>query len=627
MEAKHLGARRPRCAAVGAAALALALAATMAWQSPHASAASMESSSGLSTNYDFVRLVLADGGWPASSNNVTVLAQWLRAEEPPSHWWDRDNPLNNGLGSGGGSGLGSYDSLVVAAYDVARNLEVRGWGYPAIARDLAASAAPGVTARAIWRSNWAAGHYGFGADWDTTPVPSVPAPPTSWRDVRTCDAPSAADAVGPCDAAFQARGGSWRWLALGAAGEELWTPAGRPSHGAVATWAPNLAAGSYEVSAFVPAAFADALAAYVVVDANGGHRVVVNEEPYDDAWVPLGRFDADSTSSIRVVLRAGGSGSAPSTYLAAAAMRFAPIVNSRAKGTGAVRAQRTPEPPGAPLHVTAVASSSGAVVSWLAPSKDGGRTLLGFVAEAIPGGATCQARANAAPLSCTISGLHNGAGYRFVVRARNSVGEGRPSVPSTPVRPVQATTLVLTTAGTLQLQSVVVLHATISPPPSGGLVLFALDGQVLPGCQSARVHKGHAACATRLKATGSHEVLANYSGSTSSAGSEALATVHVKRTTTHVQAAASPGVTAPLDLVTLRAWGLPGAARGDLVFSSGGSRLCATGVLGGGGSCVFRVHLAPGSHQVIATYRGSRDDAASSAQTTLVVLSPPAGAS
>ena len=34
---------------------------------------------GLSTNYDFARLVLLDAGWPVSANNVTVLTQWLRS--------------------------------------------------------------------------------------------------------------------------------------------------------------------------------------------------------------------------------------------------------------------------------------------------------------------------------------------------------------------------------------------------------------------------------------------------------------------------------------------------------------------------------------------------------------------
>lgn len=135
---------------------------------------------GLSTNYDWAALVLRDGSWPVSSNNVTVITQWMASEEPPSNWWNRNNPLNNGLGSGGGSGLGSYSDLATAAYYVALNLESSSFGYPAIAGDLAASAAPSVTAAAIWNSQWASGHYGYGTNWYSGTVASVAAPASAW---------------------------------------------------------------------------------------------------------------------------------------------------------------------------------------------------------------------------------------------------------------------------------------------------------------------------------------------------------------------------------------------------------------------------------------------------------------
>ena len=115
-----------------------------------------------------------------------MLTQWLRSEEPTSHWWDRDNPLNDGLGSGGGSGLGSYGSVITAAYYVAANLENHAYGYPEVARDLAISAPVITTDRAIWRSSWAAGHYGRGANWGTSPVPSVAAPSGAWQSPTHC---------------------------------------------------------------------------------------------------------------------------------------------------------------------------------------------------------------------------------------------------------------------------------------------------------------------------------------------------------------------------------------------------------------------------------------------------------
>lgn len=132
---------------------------------------------GLSTNYDWARLVLRDGGWPTSTNNVTVLTQWMGSENPPSNWWrGNDNPLDNGLGSGGGAGLGSYPNLHTAAYYVALNLTEGTTDYGQIVTDLKASAAPGTTAAAIWDSPWAASHYGYGSAWYSATAPTVKTP-------------------------------------------------------------------------------------------------------------------------------------------------------------------------------------------------------------------------------------------------------------------------------------------------------------------------------------------------------------------------------------------------------------------------------------------------------------------
>jgi hypothetical protein len=124
--------------------------------------------------------VLHDLNAPESSNNVTVITQWMDSEEPVNDWWDRNNPLNNGLGSGGGEGLGSYSNLLVAAHYVALNLEESPADYGAIVADLKASAAPSTTARAIEDSPWAASHYGYGRAWHSGSVATVAAPRSAW---------------------------------------------------------------------------------------------------------------------------------------------------------------------------------------------------------------------------------------------------------------------------------------------------------------------------------------------------------------------------------------------------------------------------------------------------------------
>lgn len=132
---------------------------------------------GQSTNFDWAHLVLKDGNWPQSANNVTFMTQWMSSEEPASNWYDRNNPLNNGLGSGGGAGLGAYPDLLVAAHYVAENLS---GGYSAVVADLAASSAPATTATAIENSPWASSHYGYGSLWHSGAVSTVAAPQSDW---------------------------------------------------------------------------------------------------------------------------------------------------------------------------------------------------------------------------------------------------------------------------------------------------------------------------------------------------------------------------------------------------------------------------------------------------------------
>jgi len=129
------------------------------------------------TNADWAKLVLMFGGWPRTDANVTVMLRWMRQENGPPDWWNRNNPLNNGYGSGGGAGLGSYPDLVTAAQYAAENLQR---GYPGIVAGLAAGTSADVTAQAIWASPWASSHYGNGSHWSTAPVDVVQAPASAW---------------------------------------------------------------------------------------------------------------------------------------------------------------------------------------------------------------------------------------------------------------------------------------------------------------------------------------------------------------------------------------------------------------------------------------------------------------
>lgn len=131
------------------------------------------------TNYAWAKMVLLAGGWPQSEENVTVLLRWMRQENGPDNWFNRNNPLNNGWGSGGGGGTGRYANLIIAAQKAAEALH-KNRGYAGIIANLAASSPTAVTEAAIWASPWASGHYANGDHWHYHEVPVVSAPASAW---------------------------------------------------------------------------------------------------------------------------------------------------------------------------------------------------------------------------------------------------------------------------------------------------------------------------------------------------------------------------------------------------------------------------------------------------------------
>jgi uncharacterized repeat protein (TIGR02543 family) len=76
-----------------------------------------------------------------------------------------------------------------------------------------------------------------------------------------------------------------------------------------------------------------------------------------------------------------------------------------------------------------------AIVSFTAPSNNGGSPITGYTVTASPGGAT--ASHTSSPI--TVTGLTNGTTYTFTVKATNSAGGGSSSTPSSPVTPSAAT--------------------------------------------------------------------------------------------------------------------------------------------------------------------------------------------
>ena len=99
--------------------------------------------------------------------------------------------------------------------------------------------------------------------------------------------------------------------------------------------------------------------------------------------------------------------------------------------------------PGAPTGVSATDAANGqSVVSWTAPADTGGASITVYTVTS-SGGQTCSWTTG--DLSCTVTGLTNGATYTFTVTATNARGTGSASSASNSVTPVAPTTPPTTT--------------------------------------------------------------------------------------------------------------------------------------------------------------------------------------
>ena len=141
--------------------------------------------------------------------------------------------------------------------------------------------------------------------------------------------------------------------------------------------------------------------------------------------------------------------------------------------------------PGAPTAVKVVPGNASAAVSWSAPSSPGGSPITGYTVTASPGGKTASTTGTT---SATVTGLTNGASYRFTVTATNSLGTGAASAPSTAVVPLARLTSapVPTITGTAKVGSTLTAHAgTWGPSPVGLHYQWRAGGAAISGATAA----------------------------------------------------------------------------------------------------------------------------------------------
>lgn len=98
--------------------------------------------------------------------------------------------------------------------------------------------------------------------------------------------------------------------------------------------------------------------------------------------------------------------------------------------------------PDAPANITAAPGDGRATVSW-APPADGGSPVTGYVVTPFIGTAPQPSMQVGNTTEALIGSLVNGTAYTFTVRAKNALGDGPASAPSSAVTPLGTPTAVM----------------------------------------------------------------------------------------------------------------------------------------------------------------------------------------
>ena len=273
--------------------------------------------------------------------------------------------------------------------------------------------------------------------------------------------------------------------------------------------------------------------------------------------------------------------------------------------TTAITASPNPSVVGSAVAFTATVSPASATgtVQFL----DGG-TVLGTAT--LSGGTASFSTSGLGTGSHSITAIYSGdandAGSTSVVYAQT-------------VNPKTTTTAITASPNPSVMGSAVAFTATVSPASATGTVQF-LDGATTLG--TATLVSGTASFSTSGLATGSHSIMATYSGDPNDAGSTSAVyaqTVNPKTTTTAITASPNPSVVG--STVAFTATVSPTSATGTVQFLDGGTAL-GTATLSGGTASFSTSGLATGSHSITAIYSGDANDATSTSAVYAQTVNP-----
>jgi len=262
--------------------------------------------------------------------------------------------------------------------------------------------------------------------------------------------------------------------------------------------------------------------------------------------------------------------------------------------------------PGAPTSVSGVAGNASVVVSWSAPSSDGGSAITGYTVTASGGGS--QACTTATWTSCMVSGLTNGKAYTFTVKATNARGNSAASVASAAVTPTLTPTPATAPGAPTSVSGVAgntsVVVSWSAPSSDGGSAITGYTVRTSGDSSQACATNGSLSCTVSGLTNGTAYTFTVVATSAIGNSVASVASAAVTPATPPGSPTSVSGVAGDASVVV--SWSAPSSNGGSAITgytvtaSGGGSQACTTATL----SCtvaapaVFANSAAPGARVV-----------------------------
>ena len=226
-----------------------------------------------------------------------------------------------------------------------------------------------------------------------------------------------------------------------------------------------------------------------IESANGRSATVSWKAPLSDGGSPLTSYVVNPSSGTCMLATplstmCAVTGLTPGQSFSATVR----AVNAIGQSATTTESAAMPDVPGAPSISTVTLSGTSALVTFAAPTSNGGRLITSYSVTAVNSKDIADvARCTTTSLSCLVNGMKGGTTYNFTVRARNGVGESTSSAvyslapPSpvvvTPTAPITRSTADASTVWQkYRAETSRVATGLVGLPPAPGQVKVAAAG-------------------------------------------------------------------------------------------------------------------------------------------------------